>query len=226
MRSSPAAWSGGPPGQSVSAASGSSDGSGLVVLVPALCGFAKGLPPPPQDVRQDDEVVIVVSWYATDTFYLQQHLDAVRFEVRVDRNVVPNRSLEVSDFYTTGIEPYRYGVSIAVPYGRLSPGLHEISYVQTWTQPISDGVDYFGPGTLIPTITGAAASPSTNHPRRGRVPPHRPGDRLPALSGSGPAAIPAASPTPMACALWPPMPTLTPTARPRVWRSTSCPPRG
>jgi hypothetical protein len=41
-----------------------------------------------------------------------------------------------------------------VPVGTLTSGRHEVTYLLSWDEPVSDGYDDFGPGTDIETNEG------------------------------------------------------------------------
>jgi hypothetical protein len=108
--------------------------------------------PAPTDLLSGATIDVFWSWYVAEPDLMQQHLDHVIYEVRVDGVLLQNWRL-----YGTTVRKqadgnyYKYWY---VPFGPLDSGQHEISYRVTWGAQITDGYDYFGPNTNHPSENG------------------------------------------------------------------------
>lgn len=109
--------------------------------------------PAPTNLLSGATIDVFWSWYVAESELMEQHLDHVIYEVRVDGELLQNWRL-----YGTTVRKqsdgnyYKYWY---VPFGPLASGQHEISYRVTWDAQITDGYDYFGPGTNRPGESGS-----------------------------------------------------------------------
>jgi hypothetical protein len=108
--------------------------------------------PAPTSLRAGATIDVFWSWYTSDPDLIQQHLDNVVYEVRVDGTLLENWQQ-----YDSSIRKQadgNYYIYWFVPYGPLTVGQHTITYRVSWTQQITDGYDFFGPGTNRPSESG------------------------------------------------------------------------
>lgn len=108
--------------------------------------------PAPTNLSAGATIDVFWSWYVSDPEYIQQHLDNVIYEVRVDGVLLQDWRL-----YSTRVRQQSDGnhyIYWFVPYGPLTAGQHTITYNVTWRQQITDGYDLFGPGTNRPSESG------------------------------------------------------------------------
>lgn len=109
--------------------------------------------PAPTGLTSGATIDVFWSWYVSEPELIQQHLDNVIYEVRVDGVLLENwRQYKSSVRRQSDGNHYIYWF---VPYGPLSSGQHNISYRVSWRQQITDGYDMFGPGTNRPSESGS-----------------------------------------------------------------------
>jgi hypothetical protein len=141
---------GGPTGGPLLGGSGTpGSSSGIVstqqgVDVLAYCDDPSYGSPPPTNLASGSTIDIFWSWYAASPELIQDHIDAVTYEVRLDGRALSNWRQYAMPLRQEGERYYQYWF---VPAGPLSSGEHTITYHVTWSQAISDGFDEFGPGT-------------------------------------------------------------------------------
>ena len=131
---------------------GSAPGSQQGIDVFAICNNRALGPGAPTTLRDGATIDVFWAWFARTQEQIQQHIDNANYEVRVNGVLLENWR-----DYQTDIRPAannQYVVYWYVPYGPLTAGDYEITYQVTWTQPISDGFDEFGPGTENPFEQG------------------------------------------------------------------------
>jgi hypothetical protein len=118
----------------------------------------------PGIIYDNDNVVIFWSWFAKTLDDMNQHLANAQYSVTVN-------TARLNDVQRT--EPVLrnrdYWVFYTYQAGRLRPGHYEIAYNLTWTQPISDGYDEFGPGTANPREGGTCNFDVTRNPENASV---------------------------------------------------------
>jgi len=132
---------------------GSTAGSQEGVDVLAYCDNRAFGAPAPSNLAAGATIDVFWSWYVSDPSYIQQHLDNVIYEVRVDGTLLENwRQFKTSVRKKPDGNYYVYWF---VPYGPLSSGPHSISYNVSWKAQITDGYDVFGPGTNRPSESGS-----------------------------------------------------------------------
>lgn len=96
----------------------------------------------PGIIYDTDNVVIYWSWFAKDLETMQQHLNFSNYAVKMNGAGLPNAELTGP----TEIKRDQW-VFYTVPVGNLRPGHYEVEFKLSWSQPISDGYEAFGPGT-------------------------------------------------------------------------------
>lgn len=109
--------------------------------------------PAPTTLQAGATIDVFWSWYASEPDLIQQHLDNVIYDVKVD-----GVALEDWRLYKTSVRKQadgNYYVYWFVPYGPLPGGQHTITYTVTWSAQITDGYDLFGPGTNRPSESGS-----------------------------------------------------------------------
>lgn len=125
-----------------------SEAEGRRVNVLAYCR-QKGVRAPA--ITTADSVFVEWSWFVARPELMDQHLDNVTYEVRLDGQLL-------DDWEQYGEEmKQESGVWIIYwyyPVGRLSPGEHQVTYRVTWSETITDGYANFGPGTARESETG------------------------------------------------------------------------
>lgn len=122
---------------------GSSVQQGVDVL--AYCDNLAFGSPPPRNLAANSRIDVFWGWYARTPDQLNQHLDNVVYEVRVNGAL-----LEDWRQYASTIRQEsdgNYHIYWYVPSDPLPSGQTVITYKVTWTQPITDGYASFGPGT-------------------------------------------------------------------------------
>jgi hypothetical protein len=144
-----------PPAATIQAGEGAegNTGSQQGVDVLAYCDNRIFGRPAPTNLRAGATIDVFWSWYTSEPELIQQHQDAVIYEVRVD-----GVRLENWQQYDSSIRKQadgNYYIYWFVPYGPLAAGQHTITYNVTWTQQITDGYDFFGPGTNRPSENGS-----------------------------------------------------------------------
>jgi hypothetical protein len=107
--------------------------------------------PPPDDLAAGSTAEVFWAWYMRSPEYEQEHVNAVNYEIRINGRLLNNwrqyglRTQQVGDSYAK----YWY-----VPVGELEAGDYTVTYRATWSEPINDGWDSFGPGTNNPVEEG------------------------------------------------------------------------
>lgn len=122
------------------------------VDVLAYCDDPSYGSPPPTNLASGSTIDIFWSWYAASPELIQDHINAVTYDVRLDGRPLSNWRQYAVPLRQEGGRYYQYWF---VPAGPLSPGEHRITYTVTWSQAISDGYDNFGPGTSNPSQSGS-----------------------------------------------------------------------
>ncbi|NDJ61900.1 MAG: hypothetical protein GYB67_12290 [Chloroflexi bacterium] len=94
-------------------------------------------------VYDTDPITVYWSWSARTRQQVQNHIDNA--EYRVTMNTAPFPQVIRSEIISaSGLFWVFYSASV----GNLRPGHYEIGYQVTWNQPISNGVEDYGPGTV------------------------------------------------------------------------------
>jgi hypothetical protein len=101
--------------------------------------------PAPSSLTTGATIDIFWSWFASEREYIQQHVDNALYDVRVNGVPLQNWRSHISRVRQQA--DGNYWVYWFVPYGPLQPGQYTITYSVTWRSRITDGYDFFGPGT-------------------------------------------------------------------------------
>ncbi len=129
-----------------------STGSQQGVDVLAYCDDKSFGRPAPTNLNSGATIDVFWSWFASTQQLIQQHIDNVVYDVKVDGVALQNWKE-----YRTPTRKQADGNYYAywfVPYGPLNAGQHTITYAVTWNAEISDGYNNYGPGTDRTTETG------------------------------------------------------------------------
>lgn len=114
------------------------------VDVLAYCDDTSFNAPAPNNLKAGSTIDIYWIWYASEQQYIQQHLDAAAYDIRINGN----RLTQLNRFRQA---PRQIGNDLAVywfvPAGPLAAGEYTITYQVTWNQRIFDGYNYYGPGS-------------------------------------------------------------------------------
>ncbi|MBI1277356.1 MAG: SH3 domain-containing protein [Anaerolineaceae bacterium] len=125
--------------------------SGVDVL--AYCDNKAFGRPAPTNLLAGATIDVFWSWFVKDRDLIQQHLDNVVYDVKVD-----GKSLDNWREYASSIRKQNdgnYYIFWYVPAGPLASGQHSITYNVSWKAQISDGYDNYGPGTNKPSESGS-----------------------------------------------------------------------
>ena len=122
------------------------------VDVLAYCDDASFNAPAPDNLAAGSTIDIYWVWYATTDQLIQDHLNAVAYEIVI--NEVPLRNVDQYRIPTqsTGTDRVAYWFA---PAGPLSPGEYEITYRVTWSEQIFDGYNFYGPGSTFAVEEGS-----------------------------------------------------------------------
>jgi hypothetical protein len=123
------------------------------VNVVAACDSV-GAAPIPGSIVGGQRLSLVWSWYAQTQDQVRAYLDAAIFQVELD-----GQSPRVWLFFTqTKVDAVNDDlptVYVFAPVGVLPSGSHQAGVEVTWTRPISDGFDEYGPGTNFTSDGGS-----------------------------------------------------------------------
>ncbi len=125
--------------------------SGVDVL--AYCDNKAFGRPAPNNLAAGATIDIFWSWFVKDRDLIQQHLDNVIYDVKLD-----GKSLDNWREFATSIRKQNDGnfyIFWYVPAGPLAAGQHSITYTVSWKAQITDGYDNYGPGTDKPSESGS-----------------------------------------------------------------------
>ena len=108
--------------------------------------------PAPTNIGAGSTVDVYWAWFMRSPDYIDEHLNAVTYEVRVN-------GVLLSNWRQYGLGTRQQGDSFVkywfVPFGPLEAGEYTITYRATWSEQIFDGWGYFGPGTGNPIDEGS-----------------------------------------------------------------------
>lgn len=106
----------------------------------------------PDNLAAGSTIRVFWGWFMADPSYIDEHLDAVNYDIRVNDE-------RLTDWRLYGIPVRQVGNSHAkywfVPFGPLESGEYRITYRATWSRQISDGYEPFGPNTANPVEEGS-----------------------------------------------------------------------
>lgn len=118
------------------------------VNILAYCRQKNVRPPTP---TTEDKVYIEWSWFVAREDLMAQHLQNANYEVRLDGDLLDDWSVFAADIK---LESGVWIVYWYYPVGKLSAGEHEVTYLLTWDEAITDGYQQFGPDTPNETNEG------------------------------------------------------------------------
>lgn len=123
------------------------------VDVLAYCDDRSFRTPPPDNLAAGSTINVFWGWFARTEDQIRQHRNAVVYEVRLNGQLLEN--------WEQYARPVRleadgnYHVYWFYPSPPLSAGVNRITYRVSWTSPITDGYQSFGPGTNTPFEEGS-----------------------------------------------------------------------
>ncbi|MCB9437766.1 MAG: SH3 domain-containing protein [Anaerolineales bacterium] len=100
-------------------------------------------------------VSIFWSWWVTLPQYMQDHLNTVTYEVKLDGEILEDWRDNRTQPFRDPNEGSNWTVYWYVPVGELSAGVHELEYRVTWSEQITDGEANYGPDTPIEEQIGS-----------------------------------------------------------------------
>lgn len=115
----------------------------------------------PGIIYDSDRVLIYWSWFTRTRAQMDQHLAAVQYNVTFNTANLPG--VNRSDIQRRDGSANQW-VFYSVDVGNLRPGHYEVSYNVTWSQPVNDGYDDYGPGTANPVLRGLCNFDITQNP--------------------------------------------------------------
>lgn len=110
--------------------------------------------PAPTSLRDGTYIDIWWAWFAGTEAQVQDHIDAVSYDIRVNGDEVQNINDFVDEIVPASSQYVAYWY---VPYGPLPAGDYEIQFTMTWESAITDGLEFFGPGTPNPFVQESCA---------------------------------------------------------------------
>ena len=123
------------------------------VQVFALCDNPALGPPPPRDLAAGSIIVVWWAWLAETAAQIEDHLTHVDYEVTVDGSPLATWRAYQGEPMNQGSN---WAVHWYVPFPlALTVGEHRIEYRASWRQRISDGLNFYGPGTSMQTEIGS-----------------------------------------------------------------------
>lgn len=122
------------------------------VDVLAYCDDPSFNAPAPDNLAAGSTVDIYWTWYASEEDYMQQHLDAATYEIRI--NDTPLRNI---DQYRLPAQESGDGLVVYwyAPVGPLVADEYTITYRVTWSEQIFDGYNFYGPGSTYAVEEGS-----------------------------------------------------------------------
>ena len=119
-----------------------------------------------------DEIKIFWSWFAKTPEQVQDHIDNAQYVVKIDTQTIPD--FQVSKIKRMPGDPNHW-VFYTVSMGdKWRPGGYVISFVVTWSNPITDGYEDFGPGTANEGLESGCRYAIQKNPYGVDVMPERP----------------------------------------------------
>lgn len=123
-------------------------------------------------IYDTDELKIFWSWFATTRDQVQDHINSAQYVVKIDTQPIP--SVQTSEIKRMPGDP-NYWVFYTVSLGdKWRPGGYVISFVVTWSNPITDGYDDFGPGTVNERLESGCRYAIRKNPYGLDIMPERP----------------------------------------------------
>jgi len=105
--------------------------------------------PAPSNLAAGSTIDIYWAWFAQQEAQIQDHLNNVSYEVSVNGTPIT----DINSFRTRVRQVEEGGDYVVywyVPFGPLAAGEYTIQYRVTWSRPITDGYQFYGPETGTP----------------------------------------------------------------------------
>lgn len=115
----------------------------------AFCDLPAFGIPAPTNLGAGSTIDIYWAWFAKEESQIQDHLNAATYEISVNGTPIT----DVNQFRTRVRQVEEGGDYVVywyVPFGPLAAGEYTIQYRVTWSRPISDGYQFYGPETSTP----------------------------------------------------------------------------
>ena len=139
-------------------------------LIFAGCLDAAGADP--GALYDTDEIKIFWSWYAKTPEQVQDHINHVQYDVKIDAQTIPGvQTSEIKQLPGDNNWWVFYTVSMGDSW---KPGGYVISFVTTWSSAITDGYDNFGPGSANERLESGCRYAIQKNPYGVDVMPERP----------------------------------------------------
>jgi hypothetical protein len=135
-----------PQGDQSGGSEGSSVGAQRSADVLAYCDRPRSGRPAPKNLKAGTVIRVYWGWFASTEANIRQHVANAVYDVRVDGTPLTDWKL-YRDPDVRKQNDGRFWVYWFVPYGPLLAGEHVIAYKVTWNARITDGFEFFGPGT-------------------------------------------------------------------------------
>ena len=130
-----------------------------------------------------DELKVFWSWYAKTPEQVQDHVNNVQYDVKVDTQPIPNvQTSEIKQLPDSSDWWVFYTISLGDHW---RPGGYVISYVVTWANAITDGYEDFGPGTQNERLESGCRFAIQKNPYGLDIMPERPNYPLDTLPFTG-----------------------------------------
>ena len=139
-------------------------------LIFAECLDAEGADP--GILYDTDEIKIFWSWFAKTREQAQDHIDNAQYVVKIDSQTIPD--FQVSSIKRITGDP-NFWVFYTVSMGdKWRPAGYVISFVVTWSNPVTDGYEDYGPGTANERLESGCRYAIQKNPYGVDVMPERP----------------------------------------------------
>jgi len=115
----------------------------------AFCDLPRFGIPAPTNLAEGSTIDIWWGWFAREQQQVLDHINAATYEVTVNGEPIT----EINQYRTRIQQVEEGGDYVAywyIPYGPLEAGEVKIEYRVTWSRPISDGYQFYGPDTNTP----------------------------------------------------------------------------
>jgi len=115
----------------------------------AFCDLPQFGIPAPSNLAAGSTIDIYWAWFAQQEAQIQDHLNNVSYEVSVNGTPIT----DINSFRTRVRQVEEGGDYVVywyVPFGPLAAGEYTIQYRVTWSRPITDGYQFYGPETGTP----------------------------------------------------------------------------
>ncbi|MEL6150720.1 MAG: SH3 domain-containing protein [Chloroflexota bacterium] len=106
----------------------------------------------PTNLKAGSTVDVFWIWYAAERRFLNEHLENVIYDVRVNDNPIIDLNQYRQPIQDVGND---VAVSWYVPVGPLRAGEYTITYTVTWRNAVFDGYNFYGPGTNAASEVGS-----------------------------------------------------------------------